>query len=163
LAKDHPAQLEVLRLGDGCKDVAFTVRDATKAWEAARRNGAEVAYEPIELKDAEGSVTMAGIKTYGRVVHSFVSRTGAYDLEKVRKGGTFLPGFKPMKKFALNDYNRAHPCGLRYVDHCVGNVELGKMDHWVRWYEDVMGFALFKHFDDKDISTEYSALMSKVL
>jgi 4-hydroxyphenylpyruvate dioxygenase len=163
LHKDHPAQEEVKRHGDGVKDVAFNVRDAAAAWEQALRNGAQPAYEPVELKDGEGAVVMAGIRTYGRVVHSFVSRSGRYDLEQVRAGSAVLPGFRPMKKFALNDYNRAHPCGLRFVDHCVGNVELGGMNRWVKWYEDVMGFKLFKHFDDKDISTEYSALMSKVL
>ncbi len=163
LHKDHPAQDEVRRHGDGVKDVAFTVRDAPAAWQQAVRNGAEPAYEPMELKDGDGAVTMAGIRTYGRCVHSFVSRSGRYDLEKVRGGGNIFPGFKPMKRFALNEYNREHPCGLRFVDHCVGNVELGGMNRWVQWYEDVMGFKLFKHFDDKDISTEYSALMSKVL
>jgi hypothetical protein len=68
-----------------------------------------------------------------------------------------------MKDFALNEYNRQHPCGLKFFDHCVGNVEEGKMNHWVKWYEDVLGFKMFKHFDDKDIGTEYSALMSKVM
>jgi 4-hydroxyphenylpyruvate dioxygenase len=162
---DHPAQAEVARYGDGVKDVAFTVRDATAAYEQAVRNGAESAYEPMELtgESGDGTVVMAGIKAYGRAVHSFVSRGGRYGLDGLRAGGPFLPGFAPVESFALNDYNRAHPCGLRFVDHCVGNVELGRMDHWVKWYEDVMGFSLFKHFDDKDISTEYSALMSKVM
>ncbi|MHC4082686.1 MAG: 4-hydroxyphenylpyruvate dioxygenase [Planctomycetota bacterium] len=165
LHKDHPAQGEVERYGDGVKDLAFTVADAVAAYEAAIANGGESAYEPVELRDASGDgiVVMAGIKTYGRAVHSFVSRSGKYTLESLRSGGPFLPGYARMESFALNDYNRAHPCGLKFVDHCVGNVELGKMNHWVKWYEDVMGFKLFKHFDDKDISTEYSALMSKVM
>jgi 4-hydroxyphenylpyruvate dioxygenase len=165
LHKDHAAQSEVERYGDGVKDLAFTVADAVAAYEAAIANGGESAYEPVELRDesGDGIVVMAGIKTYGRAVHSFVSRSGKYDLESLRSGGPFLPGYAPMGPFALNEYNRAHPCGLKFVDHCVGNVELGKMDHWVKWYEDVMGFKLFKHFDDKDISTEYSALMSKVM
>jgi 4-hydroxyphenylpyruvate dioxygenase len=168
LSKDHPAQQEVMRYGDGTKDVAFAVADAEAAYRQAVKNGAESAYEPVTERGEKGSVTRAGIKTYGRVVHSFVSRQGEYDLETLRAGGSFLPGFSPIGTFSLNDYNRAHPCGLEYVDHCVGNVELGKMNHWVSWYEDVMGFKLFKHFDDKDISTkdistEYSALMSKVL
>jgi len=165
LGKDHPAQQEVLRFGDGIKDLAFTVRDAAAAYEQAVKNGAASAYEPTELhgESGEGTVVMAGIKTYGRFVHSFVSRHGGYELERVGSGGAFMPGFSPMKGFALNDHNRAHPCGLMYVDHCVGNVELGGMDRWVKWYEDVMGFKLFKHFDDKEISTAYSALMSKVL
>ncbi|MHC4419233.1 MAG: 4-hydroxyphenylpyruvate dioxygenase [Planctomycetota bacterium] len=165
LHKDHPAQEEVKRYGDGVKDVAFTVRDAAAAYEQAVRNGGESAYEPIELRDeaGDGTVVMAGIKTYGRCLHSFVSRSGRYALEQVRSGGPFLPGYAPVESFALNDYNRAHPCGLAYVDHCVGNVQLGKMNHWVKWYEEVLGFSLFKHFDDKDISTDYSALMSKVM
>ncbi len=163
LTKDHPAQEEVMRYGDGIKDIAFTVRDATAAWEQAIRNGAEPAYEPTELRGDGGAVRLAGIRTYGRCTHSFVSRSGAFDLEKLRAGGLFAPGFAAMGAFALNDYNRAHPCGLRFVDHLVGNVELGGMNRWVKWYEDVMGFKLFKHFDDQDISTEYSALMSKVM
>ncbi len=163
LTKDHPAQEEVMRYGDGIKDVAFTVADAAAAWEQAVRNGAEPAYEPNELRGDAGVVRTAGIRTYGRCVHSFVSRSGAFDLEKLRAGGLFAPGFARMGAFALNDYNRAHPCGLRFVDHLVGNVELGGMNRWVKWYEDVMGFKLFKHFDDRDISTEYSALMSKVM
>lgn len=163
LAKDHPAAEELKRYGDGIKDIALTVFDAEKAYEAARRNGGESAYEPITLKDDKGTVTMAGIRTYGRVVHSFVSRTGEYALPAVKSGGRFLPSFRPMGEFALNDHNRKHPCGLKFFDHCVGNVEEGKMNHWVGWYENVLGFKMFKHFDDKDISTEYSALMSKVM
>ncbi len=163
LSKDHPAQREVMLYGDGIKDVAFTVRDAGAAWEQALRNGAEPAYEPRTATGDGGSVTMAGVKAYGRVRHSFVSRTGEHDLDHVRRGGRFSPDFAPVERFALNDHNAEHPCGLQFVDHCVGNVELGGMNRWVRWYEDVLGFKLFKHFDDRDISTEYSALMSKVM
>ncbi|MFG0331380.1 MAG: 4-hydroxyphenylpyruvate dioxygenase [Phycisphaerales bacterium] len=163
LTKDHPAQSEVLKYGDGVKDVALTVADAEAAYERAISNGGESAYEPVVKKDKRGSVTMAGVKTYGRAVHSFVSRTGDYALEKVKTGGPFAPGFAKMSSFALNDYNRKHPCGLKFVDHCVGNVEEGRMNHWVSWYENVLEFKMFKHFDDKDISTEYSALMSKVM
>lgn len=163
LTADHPASKEAAIYGDGVKDVALTVFDAEKAYEQAIRNGGESAYEPRELTDERGTVVMAGIKTYGRVVHSFVSRTGEFALPDVKKGGPFLPTFQPMTNFALNEYNRKNPCGLKFVDHCVGNVEEGKMNHWVKWYEDVMGFKMFKHFDDKDISTEYSALMSKVM
>jgi len=108
-------------------------------------------------------VTMAGVRAYGRAVHSFVSRSGAYGLDRVKQGEAFAPGYRRYEDFALNRYNREHPCGLRFVDHCVGNVEEGKMNHWVEWYEKVLGFAMFKHFDDADISTEYSALMSKVM
>lgn len=163
LTSDHAAVAELSAYGDGIKDVAFTVFDAEKAWEQAKRNGGISAYEPRTTRDANGSVTMAGIQTYGRVVHSFVSRTGCYDLPALKQGGAFAPSFRPVTNFKLNEFNRLHPCGLKFVDHLVGNVELGKMNHWVKWYEDVMGFAMFKHFDEKDISTEYSALMSKVM
>jgi len=163
LSKDHIAAQEVMLYGDGVKDVAVTVFDAEAAFERAVANGGEPAYEPKTYKDENGSVTMAGIKTYGRAIHSFVSRTGAYDLPNVKKGGTFMPGFVTFPDIALNKYNRENPCGLKYVDHCVGNVEEGKMNHWVKWYEDVLEFKMFKHFDDADISTEYSALMSKVM
>jgi 4-hydroxyphenylpyruvate dioxygenase len=163
LVPEHPATQEIAKYGDGVKDIALTVFDAEKAYEQAIRNGGESAYEPRTFSDAAGTVTMAGIQTYGRVVHSFVSRTGAYGLPEVKQGGLFAPGFRKVESYALNDFNRKHPCGLKYVDHCVGNVEEGRMNHWVKWYEEVLGFAMFKHFDDKDISTEYSALMSKVM
>ena len=163
LSRDHPAQREVMLHGDGIKDLAFTVADAEAAYEQALKNSAESAYEPVTYSCEAGAITKGGVKTYGRVIHSFVSRRGEFDLANLRKGGRMSPIFKNRLQFALNDYNRQHPCGLEYVDHCVGNVELGKMDHWVKWYEEVLGFKLFKHFDDKDISTEYSALMSKVM
>ena len=163
LTPDHPSQQEVMTYGDGIKDIAFTVDDATAAYEQALKNGAESAHPPVEVSDENGSVVFAAIKTFGRVIHTFVSRSGAYGLEKVKQGGNFLPKFRMVDDMAINEYNRENPTGLFYVDHCVGNVELGKMDYWVKWYEDVLGFKLFKHFDDKDISTEYSALMSKVM
>ena len=162
LTKEHPAADEIKRFGDGVKDIALTVFDAEKAYEKAVSNGAESAAEPRRIADENGGVTVASIKTYGRVVHTFVSRDGAYSLPNVKKGGEFMPVFKKIDS-PLNEYNAKNPCGLKYVDHCVGNVEDGKMNHWVKWYEDVMGFKMFKHFDDKDISTEYSALMSKVM
>ncbi|MBM4113892.1 MAG: 4-hydroxyphenylpyruvate dioxygenase [Phycisphaerae bacterium] len=163
LVEDHPATQEIARYGDGIKDVAFTVFDAEKAYEQAIRNGGERAAEPRTAKDHRGSVTTASVKTFGRVVHSFVSRSGEYALPEVKRGGLFMPGFRKFGAFALNDFNKEHACGLKFFDHCVGNVELGKMNHWVKWYENVLGFSMFKHFDDKDISTEYSALMSKVM
>ncbi len=172
LTPEHPAALECAMYGDGVKDVAFTVFDAEKAFERAVRNGAIPAYAPRTVSDAQGSVTMAGIRTYGRVVHSFVSRTGAYELVKVKQGGVFQPGFRTLdgsggpsntSVLSVNDYNRRNPCGLKYVDHLVGNVELGKMNYWVKFYEDVLEFTMFKHFDDKDIATDFSALMSKVM
>lgn len=164
LNADHQAQKEVLRFGDGVKDVAFTVADATAAYERALKNGGESSYEPFTVSDEHGAITMAGVKTYGRAVHSFVSRTGAYALDRVKMGGKFAPGFKDISdQHPINEYNKQHPCGLMFVDHLVGNVEEGKMNHWVKWYEDVLEFKMFKHFDDADISTEYSALMSKVM
>jgi len=162
LTPDHAINDELVKFGDGVKDVAFTVHDAEKAYERAVANGGESAYEPRTVSDENGTVTMAGIKAYGRAVHTFVSRTGDYALPNVKQGGLFSPEFKPFD-FALNEYNLKNPCGLKYVDHCVGNVEEGKMNHWVEWYENVLEFSMFKHFDDADISTEYSALMSKVM
>jgi 4-hydroxyphenylpyruvate dioxygenase len=162
LTKDHPAAKEIRRYGDGVKDIALTVFDAEKAYKRAIRNGAKSAAEPRTLSDENGSVTVASIKTYGRVVHTFVSREGEYALPSIKKGAAFMPVFKKIDS-PVNEYNEAHPCGLKFVDHCVGNVEEGRMNHWVKWYEDVLGFKMFKHFDDKDISTEYSALMSKVM
>lgn len=172
LSEEHAAAAEVSKYGDGVKDVAFTVFDAEKAWERAIKNGATAAYEPRVFQDEHGTVTMAGIRTYGRVCHTFVSRTGEYELTKVKQGGLFKPRFRRVDGgggvskspvLAVNEHNRKHPCGLKYVDHLVGNVELGRMNHWVKFYEDVLEFTMFKHFDDKDISTDYSALMSKVM
>jgi 4-hydroxyphenylpyruvate dioxygenase len=178
LSHEHPAAMETALYGDGVKDVAFTVFDAEKAFERAVKNGAAVAHEPRTSRDSHGTVTTAAIRTYGRVVHSFVSRSGAYDLVNVKKGGTFAPGFRSVAAasaaasghdrgiapiLTINDHNKKNPCGLKYVDHLVGNVELGRMNHWVKWYEDVLEFTMFKHFDDKDIATDYSALMSKVM
>ncbi len=163
LTPDHQACKEVALYGDGVKDVAFTVFDAEKAYERALKNGGESAYEPVTEKTDQGTVTRAGVKTYGRAIHSFVSRSGEYDLTKVKQGALFAPRFKKVEGLSLNEYNKKHPCGLKYVDHLVGNVEEGKMNHWVAFYENVLEFKMFKHFDDKDISTEYSALMSKVM
>lgn len=164
LTSDHVATKEVSLYGDGIKDIAFNVDDAQLAYEQALRNGAESAYEPYETTDENGTVVMSGVKTMGRVVHSFVSRSGGYEMDKVKARGQFMPGYRVLgDDLAINQYNRENPTGLFYVDHCVANVELGKMNTWVQWYEDVLGFKLFKHFDDKDISTEYSALMSKVM
>ena len=163
LSKDDPAADEIRLYGDGVKDIAFTVEDAEAAWKQAVKNGGESAYEPRTISDEHGSVTTAGIQTYGRVVHSFVSRTGAYDHKALRKGGLLEPSFAPIQGLAINELNEKQPCGLMFVDHCVGNVEENRMNHWVQWYEDVMGFCMFKHFDDHDISTEHSSLMSKVM
>ena len=161
----HPAAEEIKKYGDGVKDIAFTVFDAEKAWERAVSNGAVSAQEPRILTDDKGTVTVASIHTYGRAIHTFVSRTGIYalpDFKKSPTGNLFMPVFRHIDS-PVNDYNKANPCGLKYVDHCVGNVEEGKMNHLVDWYESVLEFKMFKHFDDADISTEYSALMSKVM
>ncbi|MHC4946906.1 MAG: 4-hydroxyphenylpyruvate dioxygenase [Planctomycetota bacterium] len=163
LAPDHPAQAAVTRYGDGVADIAFTVDDAAAAFDRAVANGARPAAVPVEHTDDTGTVVTASVHTFGRVVHSFVSRHEGYGLDRVKEGGLFMPRFARVEGLPLNDHNRDHPCGLYYVDHCVGNVELGQMNHWVSWYEDVLHFSLFKHFDDQDISTEYSALMSKVM
>ncbi|MEM7622718.1 MAG: 4-hydroxyphenylpyruvate dioxygenase [Planctomycetota bacterium] len=163
LTASHLAQREVLDYGDGVKDIALTVADATAAYEQAIRNGGESAYEPTEVSDEHGVIVSAGIKSYGRAIHSFVSRTGKYSLEAIKRSGQFAPRFRKIENLAVNDFNEQNPCGLKFVDHCVGNVEEGKMNDWVNWYEQVLGFAMFKHFDDADISTEYSALMSKVM
>ena len=162
ITPSHPATAELAKYGDGVKDVAFTVTCAEKAFDQAMQNGGTSVQEPTTTSDEYGSVTIATIQTYGRAVHSFVSRTGEYSLANLKQGGTFMPGFKPMD-FTLNEYNRQNPCGLKYVDHCVGNVEEGKMNSWVSFYENVLEFSMFKHFDDNDISTEHSALMSKVM
>ncbi len=163
ITPDHAAQKEVELYGDGIKDIALSVHDATAAWERAVANGGKSAYEPVTYSDEHGSVTTAGIETYGRVIHSFVSRTGAYDLQNVKEGHPIAPGFAKCGPLGINDFNLKNPCGLKYIDHCVGNVELGRMNHWVDWYERVLEFKMFKHFDDHDISTDYSALMSKVM
>lgn len=136
--------------GDGVKVVALWVDDATDAWKQTTARGAKSYMEPTVEEDDHGRVVRSGIHCYGEVVHIFVER-------KDYKG-TFLPGFVPLK----TDY---HPSsvGLKYVDHMVGNVALGRMNYWVKFYEDVMGFDNILSFDDKDISTEYTALMSKVM
>jgi 4-hydroxyphenylpyruvate dioxygenase len=145
---DHAINAHILKHGDGVKDIAFEVDDADAAYSAALANGAESAYEPYTQEDGNGSLRRAGIKTYGETIHSFISVNGYK--------GPFLPGFAP-KPLAGN------PVGILRIDHMVGNVELGKMNYWAEWYENVLGFKRYITFDDKDISTEYSALMSMVM
>jgi 4-hydroxyphenylpyruvate dioxygenase len=148
--KDSEIAKHVSLHGDGVKVLALWVDDAKKSfWETTSR-GAEVAFEPKVLKDEFGEVVLAGIKTYGDTIHTFV--------ERKNYKGAFLPGYKAVKNNV-----KVEPIGLKHVDHCVGNVELGKMNDWVAFYEKVMGFSLLVTFDDSDISTEYSALMSKVV
>lgn len=147
---DSPIALHHLKHGDGVRDLALWVEDCRQAFAYAVAHGAVAVHEPTVLTDADGEVVLAAIRTYGDTIHSLVERRNYR--------GLFLPGFQPMSA----RYQPA-PVGLKYVDHCVGNVELGKMNEWVGFYERVMGFKNLLSFDDKDISTEYSALMSKVM
>jgi 4-hydroxyphenylpyruvate dioxygenase len=140
----------VRRHGDGVRDIALWVDDARDAYEKAIERDAGSAYEPRVLRDAGGEVVVAGIKIYGDTIHSFV--------ERKQYRGDFLPGFQKR-----DPYYQASPTGLLHVDHCVANVELGKMNVWIAFYERVMGFKNLISFDDTDISTEYSSLMSKVM
>jgi 4-hydroxyphenylpyruvate dioxygenase len=138
--------------GDGVKDVAFRVESAERAYREATSRGARGVMEPTARSDQYGSVTVASIATYGETIHTFVERQ---DYK-----GAFLPGFRALESTTPR---RARPAGLAGIDHVVGNVELGKMDEWVGFYEKIMGFTQMLHFDDRQISTEYSALMSKVM
>lgn len=150
LHPDHDISRHVARHGDGVKSLSLWVDDAEWSYRTALERGAESAMAPTRMKDADGEVVLAAIKTYGDTIHTFVERR--------YYNGAFLPGFEPRASVYP-----AQPVGLQYVDHCVGNVELGGMNKWVKFYEDVMGFKLLVTFDDKDISTEYTALMSKVV
>ena len=150
LNSDSPINDHLRKHGDGVKVVALWVEDARSAWEETTKRGARSFMEPTVEKDAHGEVIRSGIYTYGETVHVFV--------ERKNYTGIFLPGFMDWK----SDYNPA-PLGLKYIDHMVGNVGWGEMNQWVKWYEDVMGFENFLSFDDSQIHTEYSALMSKVM
>ncbi len=136
--------------GDGVRVIALWVDDATQAYEEAVKRGAKSYMEPTEESDDHGKVVRSGIHIYGDTVHIFVER-------KDYKG-VFLPGYRKWESGV-----ESKSIGLKYVDHMVGNVELGKMNEWVEFYEDVMGFKQILSFDDKDISTKYTALMSKVM
>ena len=148
LSPAHPASDHLRAHGDGVCDIAFHVDDADGAFDEAVRRGATPAVEPRELADEHGSVRHAAIQAYGDTLHSFIS-LGSYE-------GPFLPGFvaAPLP---------GEDAGLLRIDHIVGNVELGRMREWAAWYERVLGFEHFLSFDDRDISTEYSALMSVVM
>ncbi|HYD92778.1 MAG TPA: 4-hydroxyphenylpyruvate dioxygenase [Flavobacterium sp.] len=150
LTADSPLNDHIVKHGDGVKVVALWVEDARKSFEETTKRGAKVFMEPTVETDEFGEVVRAGIYTYGETVHMFV--------ERKNYNGVFMPGYKPWK----SDYN-PEPAGLKYVDHMVGNVGWNEMNTWVKWYEDVMGFVNFLSFDDKQINTEYSALMSKVM
>ncbi|HTT62837.1 MAG TPA: 4-hydroxyphenylpyruvate dioxygenase [Bryobacteraceae bacterium] len=151
LAPEHPAAEHVRLHGDGVRDIALWVDDAESAYRETTRRGARGVREPETLRDGQGEVCISAIATYGDTIHSFVERRNYQ--------GVFLPGFVPVE----HADPIARPVGLKYIDHMVGNVGRGDMNRWVDFYRDVMGFRLYQHFDDKDISTEYSALMSKVM
>ena len=140
----------IVKHGDGVKVVALWVEDAKKAYEETTNRGAKSYMEPLVEQDEFGEVIRSGIYTYGETVHLFV--------ERKNYSGTFLPGFKKWE----SSYN-PDAVGLKFIDHMVGNVGWGQMNKWVKWYEDVMGFENFLSFDDTQIHTEYSALMSKVM
>ncbi|HLZ16323.1 MAG TPA: VOC family protein, partial [Cyclobacteriaceae bacterium] len=150
LQPDSEINNQVKKHGDGVKVLALWVDDATKSFQETVVRGAEPVAEPVRTADESGEVVMSSIKTYGDTIHTFV--------ERKNYRGAFLPGYRQ-----VTNKLKVTPIGLKHVDHCVGNVELGHMNKWVKFYEDVMGFKLLITFDDKDISTEYSALMSKVV
>ena len=145
MGPDHPVSDHVLRHGPGVHDVAILVPDAEAAFEIALERGADPAAKPYVIEDDRGRAVFSAIQIYGDTIHSFVERDGDF------------PGFEP-REDAL-----AETIGLEFIDHVVANVELGKMDQWVEFYERVFGFTLLKHFDDDAISTKYTALMSKVM
>lgn len=150
LGADGPINDHINRHGDGVKTVALWVDDAAKSWEETTSRGAVSVFEPEKREDKNGTVILSAIETYGDTVHVFV--------ERKNYSGLFLPGYQPWS-LATN----VKPVGLKYVDHMVGNVGWGEMNTWVDFYARVMGFAQLISFDDKDISTEYTALMSKVM
>ncbi|MEO7987370.1 MAG: 4-hydroxyphenylpyruvate dioxygenase [Gemmatimonadales bacterium] len=150
MGPDNPISDHITRHGDGVRDIALWVDDAREAFSRAVERGARAVQEPTVLRDEGGEVIIAAIETYGDTIHSLVERRNYR--------GDFLPGFRPVKSRV-----KAEPVGLLHVDHCVGNVELGAMNRWVGFYQEVMGFRNLISFDDKDISTEYSSLMSKVV
>lgn len=151
LSPDHPVAEHIRLHGDGVRDIALWVDDAEAALRATSERGARVALDLATLRDENGEARTASIAAYGDTIHTFVERRNYR--------GAFLPGFAPVE----GEDAVARPVGLLHIDHIVGNVGWGEMNRWVDFYSGVMGFRLFKHFDDADISTEYSALMSKVM
>ncbi len=150
LRTDNAIADHIYKHGDGVKVLALKVEDAKDAWEQTTKRGGKSYMEPAVLKDDNGEVVISGIHTYGDTVHLFV--------ERKNYNGVFMPGFRKWE----SNYNPTET-GLLYVDHCVGNVGWNQMNPWVKFYEEVMGFRNILSFDDNDISTEYSALMSKVM
>ena len=138
--------------GDGVRDIALTVNDAASAYNETVKRGATGVMEPTEFKDENGVIIRSAIKTYGDTIHSFI--------ERKNYKGLFLPGYIEPRKRAIHGITGT---GLRSIDHIVGNVELGKMNEWVKFYANTMGFSQLISFDDEDISTDYTALMSKVM
>jgi 4-hydroxyphenylpyruvate dioxygenase len=151
LREDHDIARHCSRHGDGVKDIALTVPDATEAYRQAVQRGARGTVEPKRLEDEFGAIELSAIATYGDTIHTFVNRSGY--------SGPFKPGYVAVP----GDAAVGAGVGLETIDHIVGNVELGRMDEWVGFYERVFGMTEMIHFSDKDISTEYSALMSKVM
>jgi 4-hydroxyphenylpyruvate dioxygenase len=151
---DHPENRRLAQHGDGVKDIALEVPDVRDAYRFTTLHGATGVAEPTLLEDENGVYEFATIHAYGDTLHSFINRD--------RYRGVFAPGFRPIDPDRYNP-SSARPVGLKAIDHIVGNVEEGKMEQWVKFYQDVMGFTQLVHFDDQDISTEYSALMSKVV
>ena len=151
LQPDHPVAEHVRLHGDGVRDIALWVDDAESAYRETTRRGGRGVREPESLRDDRGEVRISAIAAYGDTIHSFVERRNYR--------GAFLPGFAAVEQADAV----SRPVGLKYIDHMVGNVGWGQMNTWVDFYRDVMGFRLYQHFDDNDISTEYSALMSKVM
>jgi 4-hydroxyphenylpyruvate dioxygenase len=147
---DNPIADHIYKHGDGVKAIALIVEDATSAWEETTKRGGKSFLKPTTLSDDGGELVMSGIHTYGDVVHLFI--------ERENYNGVFMPGFRKWESA-----HRPAETGLLYCDHCVGNVGWNQMNPWVKFYEEVMGFRNILSFDDKDISTEYSALMSKVM
>lgn len=150
LTADSEIARHVQKHGDGVKFLALSVDDATDAWEQTTKRGASSYLTPTSKTDNSGEVILSGIQTYGDTVHLFI--------ERKNYAGFFMPGYRKWEP----EYQTAET-GLLYVDHCVGNVGWNQMNKWVEFYEEVMGFKNILSFDDKDISTEYSALMSKVM
>lgn len=151
LRTNNPIADHIYKHGDGVKSLSLRVPDATKAWEETTKRGAKSYMEPTWLKDEDGEVVMSGIHTYGDTVHLFIERNNYH--------GLFMPGYRAWS----NPFFKPTDTGLLYVDHCVGNVGWNQMNPRVKFYEEVMGFKNILSFDDEDISTEYSALMSKVM
>ena len=151
LRTDNPIADHIYKHGDGVKSISLLVPDATKAWEETTKRGAKSYMEPKRVADENGELVMSGIHTYGETIHLFI--------ERKNYNGVFMPGYRAWS----NPLFKPADTGLLYVDHCVGNVGWNQMNPWVKFYEDVMGFKNILTFDDEDISTEYSALMSKVM